>query len=59
MRAVWLREFGEPEVLTPGEAPEPVAGPGQVVVDVEFANTTFVETQFRATGGGRSGGPCR
>ena len=52
MRAVWLREFGEPEVLTIGEAPDPVAGPGRVVVDVEFANITFVETQFRATGGG-------
>jgi NADPH2:quinone reductase len=52
MRAVWLREFGGPEVLVLGEAPDPVAGPGQVVVDVEFANTTFVETQFRATGNG-------
>ena len=52
MRAVWLREFGEPEVLTIGEAPDPVAEPGRVVVDVEFANTTFVETQFRATGAG-------
>jgi NADPH2:quinone reductase len=50
MRAVWLREFGGPEVLTLGEAPEPVAGPGQVLVDVEFVNITFVETQFRATG---------
>jgi NADPH2:quinone reductase len=52
MRAVWLREFGEPGVLTIGEAPDPVAGPGQVVVDVEFANITFVETQFRASGTG-------
>ena len=52
MRAVWLREFGGPEVLIPGEAPDPVAGPGRVVVDVEFANITFVETQFRATGNG-------
>ncbi|MGB3437284.1 MAG: zinc-binding dehydrogenase [Actinophytocola sp.] len=52
MRAVWLREFGGPEVLTPGEAPDPVADPGRVVVDVAFANITFVETQFRATGGG-------
>jgi NADPH:quinone reductase len=52
MRAVWLREFGDPEVLAIGEAPDPVAGPGQVVVDVEFANTTFVETQFRAGGSG-------
>lgn len=52
MRAVWLREFGGPEVLTIGEAPDPVAGPGQVVVDVEYANITFVETQFRASGKG-------
>jgi NADPH2:quinone reductase len=52
MRAVWLREFGGPEVLTPGDAPDPVAGAGQVLVDVAFVNTTFVETQFRATGKG-------
>ena len=52
MRAVWLREFGPPSVLVAGEAPEPVAGPGQVVIDVAFANITFVETQFRATGKG-------
>jgi NADPH:quinone reductase len=48
MRAVWLREFGGPEVLVPGAAPDPVAGPGQVLVEVAFANITFVETQFRA-----------
>jgi NADPH2:quinone reductase len=52
MRVVWLREFGGPEVLRGGEAPDPVAGSGQVVVDVEFANITFVETQFRASGRG-------
>ncbi|TDV54003.1 zinc-binding dehydrogenase [Actinophytocola oryzae] len=55
MRAVWLREFGGPEVLTIGEAPEPVAGTGQLVVDVEFVNITFVETQFRETGSGPFG----
>ncbi|MEV7177150.1 zinc-binding dehydrogenase [Kitasatospora sp. NPDC093679] len=52
MRAVWLTEFGGPEVLVAGEAPDPVPGPGQVVVDVAYANTTFVETQFRASGRG-------
>jgi NADPH:quinone reductase len=52
MRAVWLSEFGGPEVLVAGEAPDPVAGPGQAVIDVAFANITFVETQFRATGAG-------
>jgi NADPH2:quinone reductase len=48
MRAVWLKEFGGPEVLAIGDAPDPVAGPGQVLIDVVYANITFVETQFRA-----------
>ncbi|GAA2603490.1 zinc-binding dehydrogenase [Actinomadura fulvescens] len=47
MRAVWLTEFGGPEVLVAGDAPDPVAGPGQVLVNVAYANITFVETQFR------------
>jgi NADPH:quinone reductase len=50
MRAVWLKEFGGPEMLLPGEADEPVAGSGQVLISVTFANITFVETQFRAGG---------
>jgi NADPH:quinone reductase len=45
VRAVWLREFGPPGALTPGEAPDP---DGDAVIDVEFANITFVETQVRA-----------
>jgi NADPH:quinone reductase len=48
MRAVWLRETGGPEALVPGEAPDPVAGPGQALIEVELANITFVETQLRA-----------
>jgi NADPH2:quinone reductase len=52
MRAVWLTKFGGPEVLVAGEAPDPTPGPGQVVIEVAFANITFVETQFRATGMG-------
>ncbi|GAB2814977.1 zinc-binding dehydrogenase [Actinoallomurus bryophytorum] len=52
MRAVWLKEFGGPEALVAGDAPEPVAGPGQVLVGVAYANITFVETQFRASGFG-------
>jgi len=48
VRAVIMREFGPPEVLEPGEAPEPATGDDQVVVDVELANVTFVETQVRA-----------
>jgi NADPH:quinone reductase len=52
MRAIWLKEFGGPEVLVLGEAPDPVAGLGQVLIEVTFANITFVETQFRASGKG-------
>ncbi|WCN81469.1 zinc-binding dehydrogenase [Micromonospora sp. LH3U1] len=48
MRAVWLREFGGPEVLVPGTAPDPTPGPGQVLIDVAHANITFVETQLRS-----------
>jgi NADPH2:quinone reductase len=52
LRAVLLSEFGPPDVLVPTDAPEPAPGTGQVVIDVAFANITFVETQFRATGFG-------
>jgi NADPH2:quinone reductase len=48
MRAVWLREFGGPEVLRVEETPAPEPGPGQVLIDVSYANITFVETQIRA-----------
>jgi NADPH2:quinone reductase len=49
MRAVVLSRFGPPSVLTPaGDWPDPVPGPGQVLVRTEFANITFVETQIRA-----------
>ncbi|AWS44565.1 zinc-binding dehydrogenase [Streptosporangium sp. 'caverna'] len=51
MRAVWLREFGGPEVLVAEDTPDPVAGPGQVLIEVAFANITFVETQIRAGAG--------
>src|ERR1700759_2984839 len=43
-----MREFGPPGVLEPAEVDEVLAGPGEVVIDVEFANITFVETQVRA-----------
>jgi NADPH2:quinone reductase len=52
MRAVWLTEFGGPGVLLAGDAPDPVPGAGQVLIEVVFAGITFVETQFRATGKG-------
>jgi NADPH2:quinone reductase len=48
MRAVVLAEVGPPEALVVAEAPEPVPGADEVLVDVEYANITFVETQVRA-----------
>jgi NADPH:quinone reductase len=48
MRAVVMREFGPPEVLQPAEWADPVAEPGDVVIDVAIGGVTFVETQIRA-----------
>jgi NADPH:quinone reductase len=49
---VWLTKFGGPETLVAGDAPDPVPGPGQTLIDVTFAGITFIETMFRATGFG-------
>lgn len=38
MKAAYIEKFGGPEVLTYGDLPDPVAGPGQVVVDVAAAS---------------------
>lgn len=48
MRAVWLHEFGPPDVLRPATSPDPVPGDDQVVIEVDLAGVTFVETQVRA-----------
>lgn len=55
MRAILLSAFGPPDHLVPADVPEPVAGPGEVVVDVAYASVTFVETQVRA---GRAPNPA-
>ncbi len=48
MRAVVLRRFGPPSELVLAELPDPVPGPGEVVVAVAAVSITFVETQIRA-----------
>lgn len=48
MLAVWMDEIGGPEVLVARETPDPVPGPGEVLVAVAHASITFVETQVRA-----------
>ncbi|NGY61350.1 zinc-binding dehydrogenase [Lentzea sp. NEAU-D13] len=52
MRAVRVHEFGGPEVLRPDEVPEPVAGPGQVVVGLNAADVIFLDTLLRSGWGG-------
>lgn len=52
MRAVQTMEYGGPEVLTAVTLPDPVPGPGEVLIDVAHVDTLFVETQVR-TGWGR------
>jgi NADPH2:quinone reductase len=48
VRAVVLSEFGPPGNLVAAEVPDPAPGPAQVLVDVDLASITFVETQVRA-----------
>lgn len=47
MRAVQITEVGGPEVLTPTELPDPVAGPGEVLVEVAAAGVNFIDTYHR------------
>lgn len=47
MRAVQVAEFGGPEVLEVRELPEPVAGPGEVLIEVAAADVMFLDVQLR------------
>ncbi|MFF4242792.1 zinc-binding dehydrogenase [Actinomadura geliboluensis] len=47
MRAIQVKEFGGPEVLGVAEMPEPVPGPGQVVVGMAVADVIFLDTLLR------------
>ncbi|MCE7081024.1 zinc-binding dehydrogenase [Streptomyces sp. ST2-7A] len=48
MHVIEVQRFGGPEVLVWRERPDPVAGPGQVVVAVSVVDVLFVETQVRS-----------
>ena len=48
MKAAYIEKFGGPEVLQYGDLPDPVAGPGEVVVDVHAATVTAADWKFRA-----------
>lgn len=44
MRAVQITRFGGPEVLTVTDLPEPVPGPGQVLITVDRAGLNYADT---------------
>jgi NADPH:quinone reductase-like Zn-dependent oxidoreductase len=48
MKAVYLKRFGGPEVLEYGDLPDPVAGPGEIVVDVAAASVNAADWKFRS-----------
>jgi NADPH:quinone reductase-like Zn-dependent oxidoreductase len=48
MKAAFFEKFGGPEVLQYGDLPDPVAGPGEVVVDVVAASVNAADWKFRA-----------
>jgi NADPH:quinone reductase-like Zn-dependent oxidoreductase len=54
MKAVLLKGHGGPEMLQLGEAPDPVAGPGEVVVDVHAASVNAADYKVRRGSGGAS-----
>ena len=48
MRAVYLERFGGPDVLTVGELPDPVAGPGEALVRVRACAINHLDLWVRA-----------
>jgi NADPH2:quinone reductase len=47
VRAIQISEAGGPDVLIPAELPEPVAGPGELLVDVTAAGVNYIDTYQR------------
>ncbi len=50
MKAVLLTGHGAPENLIYGDAPDPVAGPGEVVVDIHAASVNAADYKVRQGG---------
>jgi NADPH:quinone reductase-like Zn-dependent oxidoreductase len=48
MKAVFIEQFGGPEVLKYGDLPDPVAGLGEAVIDVVAASVNAADWKFRA-----------
>ncbi len=47
MRVIQVTRFGGPEVLVPAEVPDPVAGPGQAVIEVVAADVLHLDAMIR------------
>src|SRR2546429_1686035 len=54
MKAVLLTAHGGPEMLRYGDTPDPVAGPGEIVVDVHAASVNAADYKVRLGGGAYS-----
>ena len=52
MKAVLLINHGGPEMLRYSDAPDPVAGPGEVVVDIHAASVNAADYKVRLGGAG-------
>ena len=48
MKAAYFMRFGGPEVLQYGDVPDPVARPGEVVVDIHAASINAADWKLRA-----------
>jgi NADPH:quinone reductase-like Zn-dependent oxidoreductase len=48
MKAAYFERFGGPDVLKYGDLPDPVAGPGEVVIGVVAASVNAADSKFRA-----------
>jgi NADPH:quinone reductase-like Zn-dependent oxidoreductase len=48
VKAAFIEQFGGPDVIQYGDLPDPVAGPGQVLVDVVAASVNGADWRVRA-----------
>ncbi|KPH98459.1 NADPH:quinone reductase [Actinobacteria bacterium OK074] len=48
MRAAYVEQFGSPDVIRYGDLPDPVPGPGEVLVDVQLTTVNPVDTYVRS-----------
>src|SRR6187397_2494677 len=57
MKAVYIEQFGGPEVVKYGELPDPTAAAGQVVVDAFAASVNGADWKVRAGHYGKAAFP--